>query len=58
MIYVTKWRVYNAGRSLNGIALGIAQIDKDVGYESMASFSQAFKRYMGLSPGAWRSAKQ
>ncbi|MCP3849536.1 MAG: AraC family transcriptional regulator [Gammaproteobacteria bacterium] len=54
MIYVTKWRMYIAGRSLKETSLSIDQIANEVGYESMASFSRAFKRHMGLSPGAWR----
>ncbi|MDH3449422.1 MAG: AraC family transcriptional regulator, partial [Gammaproteobacteria bacterium] len=29
-------------------------IAKEVGYESEAAFSRAFKRVVGLSPKAWR----
>lgn len=58
MIYVTKWRMYIASRCLKETGQNIEQIANDVGYESMASFSRAFKRHMGVSPGIWRSAKE
>ncbi|MGH6946899.1 MAG: helix-turn-helix domain-containing protein [Kiloniellales bacterium] len=32
----------------------ILQIAQEVGYESEASFTRAFKRAMGKPPGAWR----
>jgi AraC-like DNA-binding protein len=32
----------------------VATIAEEVGYESEASFSRAFKRLMGVSPTAWR----
>ncbi len=58
MNYVTKWRMYTAGKELKSKRSdSIDQIAHDVGYKSMASFSRAFKRHMGLSPAAWRSAQ-
>ncbi|MCW8931308.1 MAG: AraC family transcriptional regulator [Gammaproteobacteria bacterium] len=54
MIYVTKWRMYLASRDLRETSNSIEQIGNKVGYENMASFSRAFKRHMGTSPGAWR----
>jgi AraC-like DNA-binding protein len=32
----------------------LARIAVDVGYESEASFSRAFKKLVGVSPSAWR----
>jgi methylphosphotriester-DNA--protein-cysteine methyltransferase len=29
----------------------------EVGYESEAAFSRAFKKYVGMSPGAWRRGR-
>ncbi len=55
MIYVTKWRMYIASRMLEGSKLSIDQIANDVGYESLAAFSRAFKRHVGLPPAAWRA---
>ncbi|MES2721186.1 MAG: AraC family transcriptional regulator [Pseudomonadota bacterium] len=38
-------------------ALGIEQIAERLGYSELASFSRAFKRWMGQSPRAWRMGK-
>lgn len=35
-------------------AMPLARIAVEVGYESEASFSRAFKRTTGLSPARWR----
>jgi len=32
----------------------VAAIAEEIGYESEAAFSRAFKRLMGVSPAAWR----
>jgi len=54
MAYVTKWRMFVACQQLKIKHKNIAQIANNVGYESLASFSRAFKRHLGLSPAAWR----
>jgi AraC-like DNA-binding protein len=36
----------------------LLEIALDVGYESEAAFSRAFKREVGVSPGAWRRQKR
>ena len=54
MQYLADWRIHRAAQLLresDGSVLAIAQ---DVGYESEASFSRAFKRLVGSSPAAWR----
>jgi AraC-like DNA-binding protein len=35
----------------------VATIAAEVGYESEAAFSRAFKRLVGLPPAAWRRAQ-
>jgi AraC-like DNA-binding protein len=35
----------------------IAQVAGDVGYESEAAFSRAFKRAVGTSPSLWRESR-
>ena len=35
----------------------VATIAEEVGYDSEAAFSRAFKRLMGVSPAAWRRAR-
>lgn len=52
--YLTLWRIQNARRLLAESTLNLARIADRVGYESPASFSRAFKRTMGWSPGAYR----
>jgi AraC-like DNA-binding protein len=54
MQYLAQWRMQiAAGRLATGKAK-VAAIAEEVGYESEEAFSRAFKRLMGVSPGAWR----
>ncbi len=55
MIYVTRWRMVVASRMLQSQQQSIDQIANDVGYESLAAFSRAFKRHVGLPPATWRA---
>jgi AraC-like DNA-binding protein len=52
--YVIGWRIQLAAERLRNGRDPIAGIAVDVGYESEAAFSRAFKRVTGLSPGRWR----
>jgi AraC family transcriptional regulator, alkane utilization regulator len=52
--YLTSWRMQIASDRLRASRAPLARIAEEVGYESEASFSRAFRRIMGLSPGAWR----
>ena len=54
MRYLTYWRLKLAQEQLRA-GRAIAQIAADVGYESEAAFSRAFKREFGVSPARWRS---
>lgn len=55
MTYLTRWRLERAARTLETTSRGVAEIASDVGYESEAAFSRAFKREFGQSPGRYRS---
>ncbi|MCU7833668.1 MAG: AraC family transcriptional regulator [gamma proteobacterium symbiont of Taylorina sp.] len=55
MIYITKWRMFIACRELKNDQANINDIANNMGYESLASFSRAFKRHIGVSPGIWRT---
>jgi AraC-like DNA-binding protein len=52
--YLTSWRMQVAARRLELPGASLAQIGSDVGYESEAAFNRAFKKVVGLTPGAWR----
>jgi len=54
MQYLTRWRLQLAADLLQGSQRSIAAIAAEVGYESEAAFSRAFKREQGASPGTWR----
>ena len=57
MQYLAQWRMQlAAGRLATGNAK-LAAIAEEVGYDSEAAFSRAFKRLMGVSPAAWRRAR-
>jgi AraC-like DNA-binding protein len=58
MLYLTRWRLQLAAEQLARSATKIAAIAENVGYESEAAFSRAFKRETGLSPAAWRRQRR
>jgi len=55
MTYLTRWRLQLAARSLESTPRGVAEIAAEVGYESEAAFSRAFKREFGQPPSRYRS---
>lgn len=54
MQYLTLWRMQIAARLLVDSSMKVAAVGREIGYESEAAFSRAFKRTVGLSPAAWR----
>jgi AraC-like DNA-binding protein len=58
MQYLAQWRMQLAARRLRETDSKVIDIALDVGYESEAAFSRAFKRAAGESPGAWRRARR
>lgn len=52
--YLTRWRMQVASGLLRDTSAKLAEISLAVGYESEAAFSRAFKREVGVYPGAWR----
>ncbi len=53
--YLTQWRMQLAAKRLADRNAKISVIASEVGYESEAAFSRAFKKSVGQSPGQWRS---
>lgn len=58
MQYLGRWRVQIAARLLHTQGVSIAQAAAEVGYQSEAAFNRAFKRYVGVAPGAWRRGRR
>jgi AraC-like DNA-binding protein len=52
MQYVTRWRMHVALSSLQEEGATVAELADRLGYRSEAAFARAFKRVIGLSPGA------
>ena len=54
MQYVTRWRIHLALTWLREDDAALGEMAARLGYRSEAAFSRAFKRFMGVSPGAAR----
>ena len=54
MEYVTRWRLQKAASLLRAGDVALAEVAARVGYQSDAAFNKAFKRLMGVTPGAYR----
>jgi AraC-like DNA-binding protein len=53
--YLTQWRMQIAARRLAEGGLKIAAVAQEIGYDSEAAFSRAFKKFVGQSPSEWRA---
>jgi len=58
MQYLTQWRMQVAANLLAQSGSKVAAIGAEVGYDSEAAFSRAFKKATGLAPGAWREVRR
>ena len=58
MQYLTNWRMQVAANLLVERNDKVASIAEEVGYDSEAAFSRAFKKATGLAPGAWREMRR
>jgi AraC-like DNA-binding protein len=56
LTYLTEWRMYLAERALREETEPVAVVARSLGYTSESAFSNAFKRFVGKSPKAYRSA--
>jgi AraC-like DNA-binding protein len=57
MRYVTRWRMHVALDWMQHDDVAVAELAARLGYDSEAAFSRAFKRTVGLSPGAARRSQ-
>jgi len=58
MQYLTRWRMQVAAGLLRDTSAKVLDVALEVGYESEAAFSRAFKREVGVSPAAWRRERR
>jgi AraC-like DNA-binding protein len=56
--YLTRWRMQMAAKRLSDTGAKVAAVAEEVGYDSEAAFSRAFKKFSGRSPSEWRSGGQ
>lgn len=54
MHYLANWRIQLGARLLRESNRTVATIALEVGYDSEAAFSRAFRRLVGQPPAAWR----
>jgi AraC-like DNA-binding protein len=54
MQYLTQWRMQVAANLLRESRSPVLSVALDVGYESEAAFTRAFKRLVGTPPATWR----
>lgn len=57
MQYLASWRIQLGARLLRESSRVVASIALEVGYESEAAFSRAFKRMVGMPPATWRRGR-
>ncbi|MDI1284163.1 MAG: AraC family transcriptional regulator [Gemmatimonadota bacterium] len=58
MHYLADWRLQVAAQKLRDSGDPLVRIAEQVGYESEAAFSRAFKKKFGAAPATWRRAEQ
>jgi AraC-like DNA-binding protein len=54
MQYLALWRMQIAARRLADGSAKVAAVGREVGYDSEAAFSRAFKKIVGVPPATWR----
>jgi AraC-like DNA-binding protein len=58
MAYVARWRMHLALSALRDEGATVGELADRLGYRSEAAFSRAFKRIIGVAPGAARQTSQ
>jgi len=58
MRYLARCRILRAAQVLDAERLSVTEAMQSVGYESESSFTKAFQRHLGCTPGAYRGSKR
>lgn len=58
MQYLGHWRMQVAADRLRDRSVKVYRVALEVGYESEAAFSRAFKRIVGTAPAVWRAQRK
>lgn len=58
MHYLARCRILRAAQLLEAEQLSVTEAMQRVGYESESSFTKAFRRHLGCTPGAYRSPQR
>ena len=53
--YLTQWRIEKAKAALRSASTPLAEVAASIGYQSEAAFNRAFRRYVGVGPGRYRT---
>jgi len=56
MHYLARWRMQLAARLLADGTAKVSAVALEVGYDSEAAFSRAFKKIVGVAPARWRAS--
>ncbi|PSB10005.1 AraC family transcriptional regulator [filamentous cyanobacterium CCP1] len=54
--YANRWRMYKATQLLRSTRKPLSEVAANIGYESEAAFSRAFKQHTGQSPHVYRQS--
>jgi len=58
LAYLARWRIQLGARRLLSTNRSVLQVANDVGYESEAAFSRAFKRAFDVPPARYRRERK
>ena len=58
MQYLARWRMQIAAHELLTGSKPLTAVAEQIGYESEAAFSRAFRREFGMPPAGWRKSKE
>ena len=58
MHYITRVRLTKAAALLRTHPATLVEVATSIGYDSEVAFSKAFKRYFGITPGAYRQGRR